>query len=61
MLKSRKFSSFDLSKKLFELGWKGRHFSTSNEVTYLSDNNETIAVVEYDNSKSIIISVDFKK
>lgn len=60
MIKSRKFSDFDLAKKLIDLGWKGRQFSISNEVTYLSNSNETIAVVTYDNTKSIILSVDFK-
>lgn len=58
-MKSRKFSDFDLARKLTDLGWKGRYFSHSNEVTYLGDDNRTIAVVKYDNSKSIIVSAKF--
>jgi hypothetical protein len=61
MIKSRKFSDFDLTRKLTDLGWRGRYFSVSDEVTYLSQDNKTIAVVKYDNSKSIIVSVDFKR
>jgi hypothetical protein len=60
MIKSRKFSDSDLIRKLTELGWKGRYFSISNKTTYLTDTNDTIAEVVYDNSKSIILSVKFK-
>jgi hypothetical protein len=60
MLKSRKFSDFDLARKLNDLGWKGKYFAFSNEVTYLSEDNKTIAVVTYDNRKSVIVTADFK-
>ena len=60
MFKSRKFSDVDLAKKLTDLGWRGRKFSVSNEVVYLNEENRTIAVVKYDNTKSIIVSADFK-
>jgi hypothetical protein len=60
MLKSSKFSDFDLQKKLIDKGWKGKYFGYMNKVTYLSENNETIAVVEYDNRRSLIVSADFK-
>lgn len=60
MLKSTKFSDFDLQKKLTARGWKGKYYGYMNKVTYLSENNETIAVVEYDNRRSLIVSADFK-
>jgi hypothetical protein len=60
MLKSSKFSVTDLHQKLQDRGWRGRYFGISNRVTYLTDNNTTLAVVEYDDSRSVIISVEFK-
>jgi hypothetical protein len=60
MLKSTKFSDFDLQKKLTDRGWKGKYYGYMNKVTYLSENNETIAIVEYDNRRSLIVSADFK-
>jgi hypothetical protein len=59
MLKSTKFSDFDLQKKLTDRGWKGKYFGYMNKVTYLSENNETIAVVEYDNRRSLIVTAEF--
>jgi hypothetical protein len=59
MLKSTKFSDFDLQKKLADRGWKGKYFGYMNKVTYLSENNETIAVVEYDNRRSLIVTAEF--
>jgi hypothetical protein len=59
MLKSAKFSDFDLYKKLTAKGWKGKYFGYNNKVTYLSEKNETIAVVEYDNRRSLIVSAEF--
>lgn len=60
MLSSTKLSTVDLHKKLISRGWKGRYFGHSNCVTYLRDNNETIAVVVYDNRRSLIVTADFK-
>jgi hypothetical protein len=59
MLKSTKFSDFDLQKKLTDRGWKGKYYGYMNKVTYLSENNETIAVVEYDNRRSLIVTAEF--
>jgi hypothetical protein len=59
MLKSTKFSDFDLYKKLTDRGWKGKYYGYMNKVTYLSENNETIAVVEYDNRRSLIVTAEF--
>jgi hypothetical protein len=59
MLKSTKFSDFDLHKKLTDRGWKGKYYGYMNKVTYLSENNETIAVVEYDNRRSLIVTAEF--
>lgn len=61
MFKSRKLGSIDLIKKLTERGWKGRFISVPNETTYLSDTNDTIAVVTYDDHKSVIISAKFNR
>lgn len=60
MLSSTKLSTIDLQKKLISRGWKGRYIGYSNQVTYLRDNNETIAIVEYDNRRSLIVTADFK-
>jgi hypothetical protein len=60
MLNSKKFSISDLHQKLTDRGWRGRYFGISNRVTYLTDNNTTLAVVEFDASRSIIVSVEFK-
>lgn len=59
-MKAEKFNSFDLSKKLNELGWKGLYYTLGNETTYLSGTNDVIAVVTYDNRKSLILGVEFK-
>lgn len=60
MFASKKYSVWDLYRKLTELQWKGKYFSIDNVTTYLSEDNKTLAVVEYDNKKSLIISVKFK-
>lgn len=60
MFASKKYSVWDLYRKLTELHWKGKYFSIDNVTTYLSEDNKTLAVVEYDNKKSLIISVKFK-
>jgi hypothetical protein len=60
MLKSAKFSVTDLHQKLQERGWRGRYFGISNRITYLTDTNATLAVVEFDASRSVIVSVNFK-
>ncbi len=60
ILKSKKFSVTDLHQKLQDRGWRGRYFGISNRITYLTDKNTTLAVVEFDASRSIIISVEFK-
>ena len=60
MLKSTKFNTLDLAKQLYDKGWKGRYYGYEDTVTYLSEKNETIAVVTYDNKRSLIVSVDFK-
>lgn len=57
---SEKFSVWDLYRKLTEMQWKGKYFSVDNITTYLSEDNKTLAVVEYDNKKSLIVSVKFK-
>lgn len=59
MLKSTKFSDFDLYRKLTAKGWKGKYYGYMNTVTYLSENNKTIAVVQYDNKRSLIVSAEF--
>lgn len=60
-MKSKKFNDFDLVRKLTEKGWKGKYFGYNNFVTYLSEKNETIATVIYDNKRSLIVSVKFEK
>lgn len=60
MLKSTKFNTLDLARSLHDKGWKGKYFGYENQVTYLSEHNETIAIVTYDNRRSLIVSVDFK-
>ena len=60
MLVSEKYSTWDLYKELTALTWKGRHFSINDTTTYLTEDNKTIAIVKYDNKKSLIISVDWK-
>ena len=59
-MKSKKFNDFDLSRKLTELGWRGLYFTLGNETTFLSGTNDVIAVVTYDNRKSLILHADFK-
>lgn len=59
-LKSTKFNTLDLARTLYDKGWKGKYFGYDNKVTYLDEHNETIAVVTYDNRRSLIVSVDFK-
>jgi hypothetical protein len=50
-----------VDKKLEALNWKGKFFSYSNMVTYLSDNNETLAEVFYsDKARKTINDVKFK-
>ena len=56
-----KFSTFDLYKKLVDLHWRGKYYSLDNETTYLSEDNKTLAIVTYDNKKSLILSTEFKK
>lgn len=58
---SNKFNDFDLARKLTDKGWKGKYFGYNNLVTYLSEKNETIATVIYDNKRSLIVSVKFEK
>ena len=60
MLHSAKLSTNDLHKKLIAKGWNGKYYGYSDTVTYLSDKNETIAVVVYDNKRSLIVTADFK-
>lgn len=59
-LKSTKFNTLDLARTLYDKGWKGKYYGFSDTVTYLNDANETIAVVTYNNRRSLIVSVDFK-
>lgn len=60
MLNSKKFSITDLHQKLTDRGWRGRYFGIANRLTYLTDDNHTLAVVEFDTSRSVIVSVEFK-
>ena len=60
MLTYEKYSEWDLYKQLTELNWKGRYFSINDTTTYLTEDNKIIAVVKYDNSKSLIICVNWK-
>lgn len=61
MLKSTKFNTLDLAKQLYDKGWKGKYYGYEDTVTYLNDQNETIAVVTYDNKRSLIVSTKFEK
>jgi len=61
MFVSEKFSTWDLYKKLNNLNWKGKYIATNEVVTFLSEQNETIAVVTYDNKRSLILSAKFSK
>ena len=61
MFVSEKYNTWDLYEELTALNWKGKHFSINHVTTYLSEDNKTIAVVQYDNKKSLIVSVDWKK
>lgn len=61
MLNSKKFSVSDLYARLFDMGWRGRYYGIANRFTYLNDENTTLAVVEYDSTKSLIVSVEYKR
>lgn len=61
MLKSTKFNTLDLAKQLYDKGWKGKYYGYKDTVTYLNDQNETIAVVTYDNKRSLIVSTKFER
>ena len=60
MFVSEKFNQLNLMEKLETLNWKGRYFSINDTTTYLTEDNKTLAVVKYDNNKSLIVSVDWK-
>jgi hypothetical protein len=51
MFISEKFSNVDIYAKLERMQWKGRHFSYSNVVTYLSEDNQVLASIEFENAK----------
>ena len=57
---TKEFSEFELNDKLHAHGWRGKYFNFENKTTYLSEDNKTIAIITYDNRKSIIIAADFK-
>ena len=61
MFVSEKYTTWNLYEELTALGWKGRHFSINNTTTYLTEDNKTLAVVLYDNIKSLIVYVDWKE
>jgi hypothetical protein len=60
MLRSAKFSVTELHQKLQTRGWRGRYWGVSNRLTYLTNTNDPVAVVEFDKSRSVIISAEFK-
>lgn len=43
----KKYSVIALESALIERGWNGRFYGYFNTVTYINDNNETLATVHY--------------
>lgn len=54
---SDRLNEITLSKKLFQKGWHGKYFGLGDCVTFLTEDNQTIAEVHYDNRRSLILWV----
>lgn len=47
----KKLDIFLLEESLNQKGWKGKYYGIYNQVTYLTENNKTIAIVDFKNNE----------